>query len=39
MQSLDDMSLLREYAARKTEAAFATLVSRRIGFVYSAAMR
>jgi RNA polymerase sigma factor (sigma-70 family) len=36
---MDDMSLLREYAARKTEAAFETLVARRIGFVYSAAMR
>ena len=36
---MDDMALLQEYAARKSEAAFETLVSRRIGFVYSAAMR
>ena len=36
---MDDMALLREYAARDSEAAFETLVSRRIGFVYSAAMR
>ena len=36
---MDDMTLLREYAARDSEAAFETLVSRRIGFVYSAAMR
>jgi RNA polymerase sigma factor (sigma-70 family) len=39
MQSMDDMALLREYAARNSEAAFEALVSRRIGFVYSAAMR
>ena len=39
MQALDDMTLLREYAARNSEAAFETLVSRRIGFVYSAALR
>src|ERR1700759_3547901 len=39
MQALDDMALLREYALRNSEAAFAELVSRRIGFVYSAAMR
>jgi len=39
MQAMDDMSLLREYAARGSEAAFAELVSRRIGFVYSASLR
>ncbi len=39
MQVLDDMPLLREYAAHGSEAAFAELVSRRIGFVYSAALR
>ncbi|MGA3267843.1 MAG: TIGR03435 family protein [Verrucomicrobiota bacterium] len=39
MQALDDMPLLREYAAHGSEAAFAELVSRRIGFVYSAALR
>jgi RNA polymerase sigma factor (sigma-70 family) len=36
---MDDMALLREYAARNSELAFEALVSRRIGFVYSAAMR
>ena len=39
MQSLDDIGLLREYAASGSEAAFETLVNRRIGFVYSAALR
>jgi RNA polymerase sigma factor (sigma-70 family) len=39
MQVMDDMALLREYAARNSEAAFETLVSRRVGFVYSAALR
>jgi RNA polymerase sigma factor (sigma-70 family) len=39
MQAMDDMALLREYATRNSEAAFETLVSRRIGFVYSAALR
>jgi RNA polymerase sigma factor (sigma-70 family) len=39
MQALDDMALLREYAANNSEAAFAELVSRRVGFVYSAALR
>jgi RNA polymerase sigma factor (sigma-70 family) len=39
MQDLDDLTLLREYAARNSEAAFAELVSRRVGFVYSAALR
>ncbi len=36
---MDDMALLREYAVRNSEAAFAELVSRRVGFVYSAALR
>ena len=36
---MDDMALLREYAARNSEAAFETLVSRRVNFVYSAALR
>jgi hypothetical protein len=39
MQDLDDLALLREYAANNSEAAFAELVSRRVGFVYSAALR
>lgn len=39
MESLDDIGLLREYAASGSEAAFAALVNRRIGFVYSAAVR
>src|SRR5664280_2198973 len=39
MQSMDDLTLLREYAARNSEAAFEELVSRRAGFVYSAALR
>jgi RNA polymerase sigma factor (sigma-70 family) len=39
MQAMDDMALLREYAARNSEAAFETLVSRRVAFVYSAALR
>lgn len=39
MQDLDDLTLLREYALRDSEAAFAELVSRRVGFVYSAALR
>jgi RNA polymerase sigma factor (sigma-70 family) len=39
MQTLDDLGLLREYAASGSEAAFETLVNRRIGFVYSAALR
>lgn len=33
------MPLLREYATRHSEAAFEELVKRRIGFVYSAALR
>ncbi len=36
---MDDLALLREYAARNSEAAFETLVSRRVGFVYAAALR
>jgi RNA polymerase sigma factor (sigma-70 family) len=39
MQAMDDMALLQEYAARDSEAAFEELVTRRIGFVYSAALR
>jgi RNA polymerase sigma factor (sigma-70 family) len=39
MQDLDDLTLLREYAAHDSEAAFAELVARRVGFVYSAALR
>lgn len=39
MQAMDDMALLREYATRNSEAAFAEVVSRRIGFVYAAALR
>jgi RNA polymerase sigma factor (sigma-70 family) len=39
MQMLDDMQLLEEYAARNSEAAFSTLVSRYINLVYSAAWR
>jgi uncharacterized protein (TIGR03435 family) len=39
MQDLDDLALLREYAANNSEAAFAELVSRRVGFVYAAALR
>src|ERR1035437_5045988 len=39
MQAMDDMTILREYATRNSEAAFETLVSRRVGFVYAAALR
>ena len=39
MQATDEMALLREYATGNSEAAFETLVSRRVGFVYSAALR
>src|ERR1700744_2619711 len=36
---MDDLELLREYAERRSEAAFATLVERHAGLVYSAALR
>ncbi len=39
MEAMDEMTLLREYAAHNSESAFETLVSRRAGFVYSAALR
>src|SRR5580698_8290198 len=39
MQELDDMALLREYAERDSEAAFATLVARHVNKVYSVALR
>src|SRR5208283_4461100 len=39
MQAMDDMALLREYAARNSEAAFETLVSRYTNLVYTAALR
>jgi RNA polymerase sigma factor (sigma-70 family) len=39
MQAMSDMALVREYALRKSEEAFATLVSRHIDLVYSAALR
>jgi RNA polymerase sigma factor (sigma-70 family) len=35
----DDMDLVRDYAARQSESAFATLVSRHASLVYSAALR
>jgi RNA polymerase sigma factor (sigma-70 family) len=35
----DDMDLVRDYAARQSESAFATLVSRHANLVYSAALR
>jgi len=35
----DDMQLVREYAARQSESAFAALVSRHTNLVYSAALR
>jgi hypothetical protein len=35
----DDMELLREYATRRSEHAFATLVARHISLVYSSALR
>lgn len=35
----DDMTLLREYARRNSEEAFATLVSRHVNLVYSVALR
>src|SRR5690242_16902147 len=36
---IDDMDLVREYARCKSEAAFATLVSRHVNLVYSVALR
>ena len=36
---MDDMALLREYATQNSEAAFASLVTRHVNFVYSAALR
>src|SRR5690348_702785 len=39
MQVLDDSELLRQYARQHSEEAFATLVSRHIDLVYSAALR
>ena len=36
---MNDMTLLREYARSNSEAAFEMLVSRRVSFVYSAALR
>ena len=36
---MDDLMLLREYATRNSEAAFETIVTRRVGFVYAAALR
>jgi RNA polymerase sigma factor (sigma-70 family) len=39
MQFLADIELLRQYANSGSEVAFETLVNRRIGFVYSAALR
>ena len=35
----DDLTLLREYARRNSEAAFAALVSRHVNLVYSVALR
>lgn len=35
----DDMALVREFATRQSEPAFATLVTRHLGLVHSAAVR
>jgi len=35
----DDMALVQEYAAQNSEEAFATLVSRHVNLVHSAALR
>ena len=39
MADLNDMDLVREYADRNSEAAFAELVQRHINLVYSVALR
>src|ERR1035437_3691813 len=39
MQEMADMELLRQYAHRKSEEAFAVLVTRHVNVVYSAALR
>ena len=39
MQELDDIALLRQFAADRSEAAFQQLVSRHAAFVHSAALR
>lgn len=39
MQPEEEMGLLRDYAERKSEEAFAAVVSQRVNFVYSAALR
>src|ERR1019366_2011055 len=39
MQESDDIELLRQYAERSSERAFATLVARHINKVYSVALR
>jgi len=39
MSPMEDMTLLRDYAGTQAEPAFATLVERHVGLVYSAALR
>jgi RNA polymerase sigma factor (sigma-70 family) len=39
MSPMQDMALLRDYAREQSESAFATLVERHVGLVYSAALR
>jgi uncharacterized protein (TIGR03435 family) len=39
MLSMEDMALLRDYASKRSESAFAMLVERHVGLVYSAALR